>query len=353
MPRLPPGAVTLIALASAAAGWWLGRETAPTPTPSAVPPRPPAVPRAAPTLTGSREGGPRPGAPAAGPAPQGPEPVRSDAGPGPERASAEVPGKSAEARPLNERETAPRVLLPSFFGPAGAGDEPGTAVEEERSPAVREAERLLASEPEAARDRLEALLDSADPGDRRWAYRLLARARHPSQRDLVERAVREGRPDDDVRSLLRTLAGLKDRAWSAKQLTGAPDTPLAGDLETAWASKGPDMGEVWIDLTYAEEVVPEAVRVHETFNPGAVARLLAGRGDGTWTLLWSGEDPTREAPGWFEPRLEGAGFATRRLRLIVDTDRVPGWNELDAVELVGGGRRQWASDAIAGSSYAD
>ena len=82
--------------------------------------------------------------------------------------------------------------------------------------------------------------------------------------------------------MLHALAQFKGRDWSAAQMTGPPDTPIAGDLVTAWASKEPEMGEIWIELDYAEAVVPESVRVHETYNPGAIARVLAQRADGTW-----------------------------------------------------------------------
>ena len=37
--------------------------------------------------------------------------------------------------------------------------------------------------------------------------------------------------------------------------------------------------------------------------------------------------------------------------MTLDTNRAPGWNEIDAVELLGPGGRQWASDARASSNY--
>jgi len=35
---------------------------------------------------------------------------------------------------------------------------------------------------------------------------------------------------------------------------------------------------------------------------------------------------------------------------VLDTNRTPGWNEIDAVELIGGGA-QWAKQATASSTY--
>jgi hypothetical protein len=41
------------------------------------------------------------------------------------------------------------------------------------------------------------------------------------------------------------------------------------------------------------------------------------------------------------------------VRVYLDTAKVPGWNEIDAVELIGrDGTRQWAVSATASSTYA-
>lgn len=61
------------------------------------------------------------------------------------------------------------------------------------------------------------------------------------------------------------------RAWGPEQATGAPDTPEAGDFETAWASKTPDDQEEWLILTFTETVIPAAALIYESFNPGAVS----------------------------------------------------------------------------------
>jgi hypothetical protein len=211
----------------------------------------------------------------------------------------------------------------------------------------------MLSSPEEAASKIEVLLESRDAQERAGAYGLLGEARHPSHQALVQRAQRDAKTDEESRALLAALARFKGPSWNAVQITGPPDTPLAGDLVTAWASKQPDMGEVWIELEYAQAVTPDAVRVHETYNPGAIARVLAQRPDGSWALLWEGTATASPAPTWFEPRLETVRFSTTRIRLIVDTSRVEGWNEIDAVELIGDGRRQWAIGAQAASNYSD
>ena len=169
---------------------------------------------------------------------------------------------------------------------------------------------------------------------------------------LTDRIMQPQTPAN-VRNLIDRVADLKDRRWSALQATGAPDTPIHGDLGTAWASKRPDMGEVTLDLTYARAVRVDEVRVHETCMPGAIARIQAKAPDGSWETLWEGTSTIQDGPWWFAPPLRRTAYTTKEIRIVVDTDRVEGWNEIDAVELSGDGVRQWAEAAAASSSYAD
>jgi len=69
--------------------------------------------------------------------------------------------------------------------------------------------------------------------------------------------------------------------------------------------------------------------------------------------LWEGIAVEGASPRWFEPPLARASGPVRTIRVVLDTNRIGGWNEIDAVELVGGGEGQWAQVARASSSYAD
>jgi hypothetical protein len=204
-------------------------------------------------------------------------------------------------------------------------------------------------------DLLRRMLASRDESDRRVARRALFSARHPALAPLLREEIKRSPPDgtEGTPDAVSALARLKGKPWSPLQATGEPDTPRAGDLQTAWASKQPEMGLVWLELDFEEAVLPDAVRVHETLGPGTVAQVLAKAPNGTWVTLWEGEAPRAAAPSWFEPDLGRAHSRTRTIRIVLDTDRVPGWNEIDAVELIGDGRRQWARDARASSSYSD
>jgi hypothetical protein len=144
------------------------------------------------------------------------------------------------------------------------------------------------------------------------------------------------------------------RAFGPEQATGPPDTPLAGDCNTAWASLGADNQDEWLLLEYAEPVLPAAVLIYETFNPGAVHRVTAFRLSGEEVEVWKGKDPTPVGSdrGISEIPLK-MDFKTNRLRIHIHSTAVPGWNEIDAVGLRGpSGKILWATAAEASSTYA-
>jgi hypothetical protein len=143
------------------------------------------------------------------------------------------------------------------------------------------------------------------------------------------------------------------RAWGPEQATGAPDTHRDGDIRTAWATREPDGGHEWLLLSYDTAVDIAEVRIWETYNPGAVTKVTALPEDGDEVVLWEGQDPTTKAPGEFVVPAAGEVHA-KKVKVCLDTSLKQGWNEIDAVELVGkGGTRQWARAASASSSYAD
>jgi hypothetical protein len=145
------------------------------------------------------------------------------------------------------------------------------------------------------------------------------------------------------------------RPWGPEQATGPPDTPAAGDIQTAWASRTPDDQDEWLLLEYAEPVVPEAVAVYETYNPGALYRVTVFKLDGEEVEVWKGKDPTPigSGKGVSEVAFQ-VPFKANRVKLYLDSRNVPGWNEIDAVGLRdAAGKTHWAVSADASSTYAE
>lgn len=141
--------------------------------------------------------------------------------------------------------------------------------------------------------------------------------------------------------------------WSAEQTLGAPDTREAEDAPTAWTPLEPDAGEEWLVVRFERPVAIAEVRVRESLNPGAVRRVSAVFEDGSsFRILWEGQDPTTAAPADLVVRVDGE-VPARTVLVELDTARRPGWNAIDAVELIGrDGSRQWAAEAAASSTYA-
>lgn len=126
-------------------------------------------------------------------------------------------------------------------------------------------------------------------------------------------------------------------SWSALQATGPQDTFEAGDQTTAWTSAEADGGEETLELFFDFQVVPTAIEIYESYNPGAVIAVDAYNIDADeWVTLWEGEAaPAEEAYRIFSPELTEADFRTNQIRLVLDTAAVPGYNEIDAVQLFG------------------
>jgi hypothetical protein len=124
--------------------------------------------------------------------------------------------------------------------------------------------------------------------------------------------------------------------WSALQATGEPDVSTYTDDPASWAPSGSDAGIQWLELTFDQAVVPSTVTIVESFGSGSVTLVEAfDPSTQGWVELWSGQSPATEAISTFSPPLSGVTFTTDRVRITLDTDLVPGYNEIDAVELVG------------------
>lgn len=226
------------------------------------------------------------------------------------------------------------------FPPAG---EPELSVADPR-PAESAAERELRRDLTLAQARIRDLEHSVRDLEARLSAleQGAVSARQPKLVELVNVLPPEEEPDEN-----------RQRGWGPEQATGAPDTFQAGDLPTAWAPATQDGGDEWLQLNYAREVSIAQVRVRETCGPGAVSKLSAVFADGSELVLWEGLEPASSAPVEMEFTPDVTVMAGA-IRVYLDTTRVKGWNEIDAVELVGlDGSRQWATSASASSSYAE
>jgi hypothetical protein len=123
-------------------------------------------------------------------------------------------------------------------------------------------------------------------------------------------------------------------SWSANQATGAPNVDKYADDGHAWAPKTPDAGIEWLVLTFPKAVHAEEVRVRESCGSGAVIKVEAYDSAGTPHQLWAGNDPTTDL-NYLIIKTPKTDYKTDKLKVTLATNVVPGWNEIDAVQLVG------------------
>ena len=148
-------------------------------------------------------------------------------------------------------------------------------------------------------------------------------------------------------------------SWSPQQAAGPPNTPTTGDQGSAWASKSQDSGTEWLILEYAKEVIPRRIDVYENYAPGALFKVTIFDSPGQEIEAWSGNDPSPANPaatGGPTPVSAvsiSLNIPTKRVKIYLASDKVPGWNEIDAVGLVSDkGEVQWAKRVTASSTYA-
>ena len=151
------------------------------------------------------------------------------------------------------------------------------------------------------------------------------------------------------------------RPYGPEQATGKPDVEQAGDNGSAWASRGPDDAQEWLACEFEKAVMVKSIWVYETYNPGALYKVSgfsagdAGKEKEEEIVAWEGEDPTpRDKPKGVSVIPVRLGFPVRRIKLYLDSPRVAGWNEIDAVGIEDTeGKRFWATRVEASTSYGE
>ncbi|MCW5841019.1 MAG: PPC domain-containing protein [Caldilinea sp.] len=128
-----------------------------------------------------------------------------------------------------------------------------------------------------------------------------------------------------------------DEDWSAQQATGEPDTLDGGDTPTAWAAAFADSEAESLVLAFDVPVIPAGIEIYESYNPGAIAKIeVLDPNTDEWVVVWEGTAETAgEDMAVFSPALTAIDFATSQVRLTIDEPAIVGWNEIDAVKLIG------------------
>lgn len=125
--------------------------------------------------------------------------------------------------------------------------------------------------------------------------------------------------------------------WAALQAVGVPDVLECGDNKKAWASEKNDTIE-WIELSYKTPVYPTEINVYQNFNPSQVVEIQMIGTDGSKYIAWQGySEKVTICPDQMTVTVDAfKKVRINKLHITID-QRVSGWgwNEIDAVEMVG------------------
>jgi hypothetical protein len=126
-------------------------------------------------------------------------------------------------------------------------------------------------------------------------------------------------------------------SWAAYQATGAPNVTECSDNEYAWAS-GPSDTVEWIELTFATAVVPTEINIHQSYNPSQIVKVEVIAADGSLHEVWGGvPQAVSQCPYQMNIKVTlGGEIKVKKVKITIDQSVLEGgWNEIDAVELIG------------------
>ena len=119
------------------------------------------------------------------------------------------------------------------------------------------------------------------------------------------------------------------------QAVGEPDTSTCGDHSTAWASLHSG-GQDWLLLTYDQAVLPIRIVIFETNNPGAVALVEVLDEAGNPLRVYEATPAIlSQCPNNLAIDITGVSVPVRSVRVTIDQSNHSGWDQIDAVLLIG------------------
>ena len=129
-----------------------------------------------------------------------------------------------------------------------------------------------------------------------------------------------------------------DLGYSNIQMIGKPNVKAYGDDKNAWSPAEQNKGNEWIRASYTKTVNATEVRIRQNFGPGAVTKVELFDEKGQSHLIWEGTDNNKYEPNkiqYFVINFPKTKYKVKSVRVSLATNKVPGWNEIDAIQLIG------------------
>ena len=127
-------------------------------------------------------------------------------------------------------------------------------------------------------------------------------------------------------------------SYAANAATGAPDVERYGDNGNAWTTETPDKGIEWLEVKFDKPVAATEIRIRQSYGPGAIIKVDLLSEDGARHMVWQGLDDQQypsSTIAWFNRQFQKTSYPVTGARITLATNAVSGWNEIDAVQLLG------------------
>jgi hypothetical protein len=126
-------------------------------------------------------------------------------------------------------------------------------------------------------------------------------------------------------------------SYSAFQVTGAPNVVGFGNNGNAWCPKEDDGGIERLEVGFAKPVNATEIRVRQNSAPGAIIKIELIDTEGKAHVVHDGIDTAKydELNFWFKKTFEKTPYKVAGAKITLATNAVEGWNEIDAVQLLG------------------
>jgi hypothetical protein len=128
-------------------------------------------------------------------------------------------------------------------------------------------------------------------------------------------------------------------SWTASQAAGAPDTPTCGDFGSAWASSSSNGLDSLTMYFYDQPVIPTQINIVQSYNPSQVIKVELLDANGQYndaTIYQAAPASVNQCPYTLSIPVTGITYLVMGVRITIDQSVLGlGWNEIDAVELVG------------------
>lgn len=126
------------------------------------------------------------------------------------------------------------------------------------------------------------------------------------------------------------------RQFSAQQIIGKPNKlPNTGSSVCAWSpATEASITEEWIKVGYAKPMRIKQIAIAENFNAGSVSRIYGYDASDKEYLLYTNTKDTTFVPGrMLNVFVKETAFPVAALKIMLNTRRIGGWNQLDAIAI--------------------